>query len=1312
MSRQKCNEERSWKSKDKKVGGKARRDALLMVRAWESGALTTNTNGHFSVPDHHELAVAADADDDLSTYHDTLDDGRHTLGSERHIRAELDDNDGADRDRERLQGQGTPVVAATASRGYPVRIPASLPGFLAQIAPVLAGLRDLLVSFFFSRGIASGGDLAGVISRAYCDEIGLVIARILGSLSARAYITFAYHHFPDPILFIFLGSGARLAAGLRAAYSVVVAEIFWRAFPCGAATPRSRPTFHLYAAAAAAPLPATWDPPLAPDSPHHTNFNSIRVNASANTTPHNSILDPVPRPNNHGTNKPEYRMDARRGIAFAHAAGPVPWDERLIFIAARDTREMELLMSVCPQWGRAVETHNFWNAAITLIDPNGQYAHFAWLAPPSAPSAHSSTAAPAPIRVSPYRHFRTLLSYACLPCRLNAPRSGHGLHTGRKTIGTLRLGAVVLCKDHYERRRTRFCGVCLRDGVLGRMVKQDLVRVAQEALAHAEHALWEVGQIYHGGHPAMDAAWEARAAAGEAVAKAQRAEETAGLGEIADNEDDATFPGVHATCRACRAEWLWRCAVLASAPAPTSNTSNSALAFSNTTAAAPEDAETPLLRSLGCAAPGVFAPMDPLVRAAVSAFVDLGEGTVHNVLLVAGERQWLRAHTRWAELMGQAVAARRFNAGGGYNTTNANPGADRGRQDYSGYATTVLVKSGDRGRRRARSVSLESVEEYDEHQKQQKRPAVATDAYANNAANNAAYAHTPEDPVKAMHPVPWAVSPPSSPAASVLPPTDEAQHPGPPGPPPPSYALTEAAHTAHARQMRAVLLPAFRNVVRRIIVECALDAVEADDVRLAAPGTGTPRKPLDPAVRAARMPLADVVRELREEEGVWFDGVDWSERRRNARAEAEVGAGEGHRTEGSDDSSEGTSSRTSDTSPVLSTSTLGTTPSPPPLEEHRKDEPAEEERLKRQQQRETEEKQHRAKEREARERQPTIAVMPVLDPPRLLRPIPYVPKTIAHLPPYSLEALKAVWREACAPLYHCRCSICERANAAAQAAQGGNPTVAIPPATTARAQSVKPEHPSEPLVLQLPAEDDTGGRGADSVVSLVHESYPPKEEHGKIVARLVGLVHAEDDKYYAESEKDGDDLSESLSPRERYWRQVEEEEGEGVWEREMELIDDMQQQQRRPVDEYSEGDEFEEEEGAGAGAKYALGPTPAAWVAGARKRSVDELEPDADVGGEVHASARGGTPPKRARTGERELPTVRLLKRRSEELDASAGDADVDTASAGSASKRARVEGAESPPDTSTPGTGSGEESPCDVDPRSTYPTVRLESAK
>ncbi|KAJ7089580.1 hypothetical protein C8R44DRAFT_440190 [Mycena epipterygia] len=75
------------------------------------------------------------------------------------------------------------------------------------------------------------------------------------------------------------------------------------------------------------------------------------------------------------------------------------------------------------------------------------------------------------------------------------PQAAHRAQDNRHP----RLGALVLCKDHYEPQRSCFCGVCLCDGVLGCMVKQDLVRVAQEALAHAERALWKMGQIYHGG---------------------------------------------------------------------------------------------------------------------------------------------------------------------------------------------------------------------------------------------------------------------------------------------------------------------------------------------------------------------------------------------------------------------------------------------------------------------------------------------------------------------------------------------------------------------------------------------------------------------------------------------------------------------------------------------------------------------------------------------------------------------------------------------------------------------------------------------
>ncbi|KAJ7025090.1 hypothetical protein C8F04DRAFT_142495, partial [Mycena alexandri] len=97
------------------------------------------------------------------------------------------------------------------------------------------------------------------------------------------------------------------------------------------------------------------------------------------------------------------------------------------------------------------------------------------------------------------------------------------------------------------------------------------------------------------------------------------------------------------------------------------------------------------------------------------------------------------------------------------------------------------------------------------------------------------------------------------------------RHPGPHGPSTLTYQLAEAAHHAHMRQMRTHL-PAFRNVVRRIIIECALDAAEAAAAlqRGGERASLGVRRPLDPAMRAARMSLAEVVKHVREE-GIWFD---------------------------------------------------------------------------------------------------------------------------------------------------------------------------------------------------------------------------------------------------------------------------------------------------------------------------------------------------------------------------------------------------------------------------------------------------------
>ncbi|KAJ7614240.1 hypothetical protein DFH06DRAFT_1014211 [Mycena polygramma] len=348
----------------------------------------------------------------------------------------------------------------------------------------------------------------------------------------------------------------------------------------------------------------------------------------------------------------------------------------------------------------------------------------------------------------------------------------------------------------------------------------------------------------------------------------------------------------------------------------------------------------------------LFKPEDSVVRAVLNGFVELGEGTVHHVVVVAGERGWLRARTRWEELMRQAMAARRWGDGTGAATTlDSDIDLEMDEEEEGAVALEMTVKEmalTDWARGRILDGAWTA-------------PA---DVYFGYRVNG----------VRAVHPVSWAVSQPPSP------PHSSSAHPAEPVPIPPTYGLTEAAHTAHCRQLRVVLLPPFRNVVRRVIVECALDAAEADAAADGDVPDTRARRPLDPAIRAARMSLAEVVAQLRGEEQVWFDGIDWSETRKNARERT-------HRSEGSDDSCAGTP-RTSDTSPGLSTSTPGTTPSPPPLGE----------------------RDRKAKDAQRREqaRQPMIAVAPVLNPPRLLRPIPYVPETLDHLPQYSIEALKAV----------------------------------------------------------------------------------------------------------------------------------------------------------------------------------------------------------------------------------------------------------------------------------------------------------------
>ena len=130
--------------------------------------------------------------------------------------------------------------------------------------------------------------------------------------------------------------------------------------------------------------------------------------------------------------------------------------------------------------------------------------------------------------------------------------------------------------------------------------------------------------------------------------------------------------------------------------------------------------------------------------------------------------------------------------------------------------------------------------------------------------------------------------------------------------------------------------------------------------------------------------MKEVLFVVRKEEGVWFDGIDWAERRRdddaaNRRKRVQFTRQDVLRREDDSASSSGRSSTksasdssSSATSPVLSATTLHTTCSPPPLSDEGVD----------------------VEKKEDYFHLIAIPVSPVLNfPPWLLRLIPYVPAT-------------------------------------------------------------------------------------------------------------------------------------------------------------------------------------------------------------------------------------------------------------------------------------------------------------------------------
>ena len=410
-----------------------------------------------------------------------------------------------------------------------------------------------------------------------------------------------------------------------------------------------------------------------------------------------------------------------------------------------------------------------------------------------------------------------------------------------------------------------------------------------------------------------------------------------------ENDDVETWPGVEATCRTCREEALLR------------------RVMGN-----PRDREA-------VGGPRWESP-DWETRQTIDTFIEMGEGTITDVINVALEKHWLRSNTKLTNLLSQALAASRLAsrddaaaAGGGYDSDEELSDDEEDPE--------LLSLTEDAGGIRDLAVNdWARIRILDGHWYS---PA---DQYFGN--------RVPEKPtvVPAFHPCLWTVDDVS---------IQEMQHPQPEiirSEVPSSFTLCDQVYRAYQRQMRLILSPAMHNVVRKMVVECTMD--------------GT-----DPALKASRMTIEEIGQELRNE-GVWFNGVDWVERRANLRreeAEERERRRAGARQKEEDESSTVSSVKSDashETSPVLSTTTLQTTPSPPPSnaadtkESVPSDPPV----------------------AETIPPQWPIAIGPNLNPPQLLHSIPFIPETLDHFPQYTRETFVMVRMRTVRFFY--TCTIC------------------------------------------------------------------------------------------------------------------------------------------------------------------------------------------------------------------------------------------------------------------------------------------------
>lgn len=418
-----------------------------------------------------------------------------------------------------------------------------------------------------------------------------------------------------------------------------------------------------------------------------------------------------------------------------------------------------------------------------------------------------------------------------------------------------------------------------------------------------------------------------------------------------------------------------------------------------------------------------FATSDWETRQALESFIELGEGTIQDVFTIAREKQWLRKYTKLNDMLMQAVAASRYATRAENGQPGYGSGDDLSEEDEDDVELLSMTEE-------AGGVRELAVSDWARNRILDGHWVNPADQWYNNGPSLPPY-------VPAEHPCPWnrdAAYTGALDDGETMDNGDELEHPRPKtvrAEFPPTFALCENACRAFSRCMHDILLPAMNNIVRRIVIECTAD--------------GT-----DPAIKTSRMTMEEVLQELRDE-ATWFNGIDWLERRANRAKEERdrlrAQAGD------DDDSSSSRSDGSHTTSPVLSTTTLQTTPSPPPSSD--------------------------VKDSDAIVSPITntapvipIPVGPVLKSPQLIHPIPYIPASLHRDLAYSYDSVRSVWREACQPLYQCRCSICERMMIKLNK-EAGNVVPAVPAPTNhtvSSATNVAPTVVNPPTVhTQVPA---------------------------------------------------------------------------------------------------------------------------------------------------------------------------------------------------------------------------------------------------